>query len=801
DVSFQLSLSTDQTPPVVACLSPTMALSESGSVTVTEGDVFDASNSNDECGSVSLINFSPIVFDCAHIGAQQVTLTGQDPSGNQASCIATVTVTDDIQPVADVSTLADVTAECVATVSAPTATDNCVGSVTATTTDPTTYTEQGTYTITWTYDDANGNTAQQQQTVIVDDVTPPVPDIASLPNAIGQCDATVSAPTATDNCTGSVTATTADPTSYTEQGTYTITWTYDDGNGNSIQQTQTVIISDTQAPEISCSDNITASADPASCEAVVNWTEPISTDNCGPETNTLEVWQGYIAPVGDGMMFDMIAGSKDILVNGFEVYFDKKVPTTVSIYYKTGTYAGSQSTPGDWTFLGSENVDNIPSTYTPVLISIGGFTIPAGQTYGIYITTPYLVNKIKSSDANHSSSDGNLTVSGGVLLQDSFLPLAGGRTWRGNVRYSVIEKPVQILGLSSGSSFPVGTTPIGYSVSDAVGNTGSCSFTVTVGDNVAPVAICQDLTLNLDGTGNAGITTNDINNGSSDNCGLQSISVSPSTFNTGNVGQNTVTLTATDNVGNVGTCTATVTVLPNPTTTFNTEWTVTTTDLSITIPTTGTGYNYSIDWGDGTFESNQTGNASHPYALAGTYEVRIFGNFPRIYFNNSGDRLKLKKVKQWGSITWNSMENAFGGCENLEITATDNPDLSAITSTSAMFLNCLNLGNGTGNLSAWDVSNVTNMGFMFKGASAFNQNIGSWNVGNVANMSGMFDGASAFNQDIGSWNVGNVTDMQQMFDGATAFNQDIGNWNVGNVTEMSGMFAGASAFDQDIGSW
>ncbi len=65
---------------------------------------------------------------------------------------------------------------------APTATDNCEGSITGTTElTRLTYTEQGTYTIHWTYDDGNGNTSTQNQAVIVDDVTAPVADVETLP--------------------------------------------------------------------------------------------------------------------------------------------------------------------------------------------------------------------------------------------------------------------------------------------------------------------------------------------------------------------------------------------------------------------------------------------------------------------------------------------------------------------------------------------------------------------------------------------------------------------------------------------
>ena len=66
---------------------------------------------------------------------------------------------------------------------------------------------------------------------------------------------------------------------------------------------------------------------------------------------------------------------------------------------------------------------------------------------------------------------------------------------------------------------------------------------------------------------------------------------------------------------------------------FITTWQTTTANESITIPTVGTGYDYTIDWGDGTIETNQTGGATHTYATAGTQTISISGDFTRIYFN------------------------------------------------------------------------------------------------------------------------------------------------------------------------
>ena len=105
-----------------------------------------------------------------------------------------------------------------------------------------------------------------------------------------------------------------------------------------------------------------------------------------------------------------------------------------------------------------------------------------------------------------------------------------------------------------------------------------------------------------------------------------------------------------------------------------------------------------------------------------------------------------------------------------------------------------------GDISCWDVSNVTNMNYMFVNTS-FNGDISNWDVTIVTNMEGMFDGATIFNQDISGWDVSNASNMNGMFGAAQSFNQDISGWNVSGVTDMEDMFGGATSFNQDIKCW
>ncbi|WP_181566740.1 HYR domain-containing protein, partial [Aequorivita sp. CIP111184] len=125
----------------------------------------------------------------------------------------------------------------------------------------------------------------------------------------------------------------------------------------------------------------------------------------------------------------------------------------------------------------------------------------------------------------------------------------------GNISGDIIATP------ASGTVFPVGSTTVTLSVTDSDGNTVDCSFDVTVIDNELPVAVCQNLTLDLDPiTGMVSITGADVDNGSTDNCGIASMTLDVSSFDCSMTGANTVVMTVTDNSGNVATCTSTVTI-------------------------------------------------------------------------------------------------------------------------------------------------------------------------------------------------------------------------------------------------
>jgi surface protein len=245
---------------------------------------------------------------------------------------------------------------------------------------------------------------------------------------------------------------------------------------------------------------------------------------------------------------------------------------------------------------------------------------------------------------------------------------------------------------------------------------------------------------------------------------------------------------------------------------FITRWNLATagsgtTQISFGVTTTGTvNYTWQQVGGAGATGSGTFTGAGGIATISGlpteaTIDLSIQPtNFRAFAINNGNDKSRLTDVIEWGVVAWTSMENAFNGCNNLNITASDIPNLASVTSTNRMFRACSIL-NGPSNINSWNTTTITDMSYMFVGASAFNQNIGSWNTTTVTNMSYMFYSAIAFNQNIGLWNTAAVTDMSRMFAYAIAFNQNIGSWNTSVVTNMSQMFYYASAFNQNIGSW
>jgi HYR domain/PKD domain len=277
-------------PPVAVCQNVTVSAGANCTAAVS-ASAFDNGSHDPDSGDT--ISFSVSPAGPYALGNTSVVLTVTDNHGASSTCNATVTVRDTTAPVPDAGSLPDVIAQCSANLpAAPTATDNCDGTITGTPSSPGPFGE-GDYTITWTFTDSHNNSSTQIQAIHVHDTIAPVPNAGSLPDVIAQCLATLPpAPTATDNCDGAITGTPSNPGPF-GQGDYIITWTFTDNHNNSSTQTQAVHMHDTIAPVPNAgslpdvNEQCSATSPPA----------PMATDNCdGAITGTPDM----SGPFGQG---------------------------------------------------------------------------------------------------------------------------------------------------------------------------------------------------------------------------------------------------------------------------------------------------------------------------------------------------------------------------------------------------------------------------------------------------------------------------------------------------------------------
>jgi gliding motility-associated-like protein len=117
--------------------------------------------------------------------------------------------------------------------------------------------------------------------------------------------------------------------------------------------------------------------------------------------------------------------------------------------------------------------------------------------------------------------------------------------------------------------YPLGLTTVTWTVVDGSGNTSTATQLVNVVDNILPTVNVNDITVVINDNGSTTITFNDVDGGTTDNCGIASMTLSQYTFDCSNIGDNNITVTVTDNNGNVATTTIMVTVITSGTDTDN----------------------------------------------------------------------------------------------------------------------------------------------------------------------------------------------------------------------------------------
>ncbi|WP_452233206.1 HYR domain-containing protein [Lacinutrix sp. MEBiC02595] len=550
----------DTTDPV----TPTLA-----SVTVDCNGTLTAPTTTDVCaGSITGTTTDTLSF--SEGGSTTINWNFDDGNGNSISVPQTYNYDDTTNPIAP--TLASITVDCNGTLTAPTTTDVCAGSITGTTTDTLSFVEGGNTIINWTFDDGNGNIISVPQTYNYDDTTNPV--TPTLANITDQCSVAITPPTTTDNCSGTITGTTTTSFPITTQGTTVVIWSFDDGNGNTATQTQNIVIIDTILPSFnSCPSNVSRNNDPGACGAIVNYTIPTATDSCGiatvTQTDVTGLTSGSLFPIGTTTIeYTATDGHGNNTICSFTVIVtDTELPTiscppniTVNADANcevTAVTLGMPTTNDNCSVATVTNDLTLPlpvgtHTITWTVLDAVGLSTTCTQTVTVQdVTPPVITCPIPNAFYNTDAGQCDATLSFNATATDncSATPV---------VSYEIASIPITFP-----YAFPLGTTSVDVIADDGNGLTSTCNFTVVVEDNENPIAICQPLTITLDASGNASIAEDAVNNGSSDACGGLTFDTNQTSFDCTNIGVNNVILTVTDANGNTTTCNTTVTILDN----------------------------------------------------------------------------------------------------------------------------------------------------------------------------------------------------------------------------------------------
>jgi PKD repeat protein len=132
-----------------------------------------------------------------------------------------------------------------------------------------------------------------------------------------------------------------------------------------------------------------------------------------------------------GNMFDLTV-TKYITIDSLDLHIQGSAARKVTIYMRSGTYAGSQTLPGNWTKVGTYDVI-AAGAGLPTRVKFDPMDLTPG-TYGVYIYADANIRWNGSTNQNIGNDD--VRIVGGITMQDAFkTQLAGNTAWNGTIHY------------------------------------------------------------------------------------------------------------------------------------------------------------------------------------------------------------------------------------------------------------------------------------------------------------------------------------------------------------------------------
>jgi uncharacterized lipoprotein NlpE involved in copper resistance len=485
---------TDDIPPTAVCQDITVVLDGLGSATITGEDIDGGSTDN---GTIVSYEADPAIFTCAEVGANAVTLTVTDDGGLTGTCIATVTVLDEEDPVAvckDTTLYLNDLGEAVIVSDQLDggSSDNCA--VQSFLADQNTFNcnDIGVNTVQLTVQDFSLNESMCTSTVsVLDTISPAItcPEALTIPAAFGSCDtALMDLGNAIVNDACGIDSTWNNAPELFTIGSTSVLWTTVDLQGNQSTCNQQIVVVDDQVPAITCPNDTLVSTAFNQCETFVNGLFVEVSDNCGD----------------DGLIV-----SNSFNANGQDASDTYPIGETIV------------------SFVVQDAANNINQCT---------FTVQVADEQVPDITCP--------SDTTLSA---DLDACSAWFTYD--IPLGIDNC------AGAITIQTDGTGFTSGDQFPVGTTDQQFTVTDAAGLDSTCAFQVTVLDEQKPnIACIADIEIFLDEGGTTILDAMDVDNGSSDACGLDTLYLTKSEFFCSDLGDNFSWLVGIDIHGNIDSC-------------------------------------------------------------------------------------------------------------------------------------------------------------------------------------------------------------------------------------------------------
>ena len=519
----------DATPPEITCPADitTDSTSDAGAVV----------NYNEPNVPGATVACNPPSGSTFPIGTTTVECTATDAAGNVGRCTFDVIVNDATPPEitcpADITTDSTSDAGAVVNYNEP----NVPGATVACNPPSGSTFPIGTTTVECTATDAAGNVGRCTFDVIVNDATPPEITCPADITTDSTSDAGAVVNYNEPNVPGATVACNPPSGSTFPIGTTTVECTATDAAGNVGRCTFDVIVNDATAPEITCPADITTDST-SDAGAVVNYNEP----NVAGATVACNPPSGSTFPIGTTTVE---CTATDAAGNVGRCTFDVIVNDAT---------APEITCPADITTDSTSDAGAVVNYNEP---NVAGATVacnpPSGSTFPIGTTT------VECTATDAAGNVGRCTFD--VIVNDATAPeitcpadiTTDSTSDTGAVvNYNEPNVPGATVACNppSGSTFPIGTTTVECTATDAAGNVGRCTFDVIVNDATAPEITCPaDIT--TDSTSDAGAVVNY----NEPNVSGATVACNPPSGSTFPIGTTTVECTATDAAGNVGRCT------------------------------------------------------------------------------------------------------------------------------------------------------------------------------------------------------------------------------------------------------